>query len=61
MAHPRARHSRPPREMDPWFEEQLKAYAEDALALAPLHLGEWHPPLQACGGCQHKDETTSGF
>ena len=52
---------RPPRQMDPWFEEQPKAYPEDALTLAPLHLGEWHPPLQAYGRCQHKDETTSRF
>ena len=52
---------RPPRQMDPWFEEQLKAYPEDALTLAPVHLAEWHPPLQACGWCQHKDETVSKF
>ena len=52
---------RPPRQMDSWFEEQLTAYPEDALTLAPLHLGEWQPPLQACGRCQHKDETTSRF
>ena len=52
---------RPPRPMDSWFEEQLMAYLEDALTLALLHLGEWHPPLQACGRCQHKDETTSRF
>ena len=30
---------RPPRQMDSWFEEQLIAYPEDALTLAPLHLG----------------------
>ena len=50
---------RPPRQMDSWFEEQLTAYPEDALTLAPLHLGEWHPPLLACGRCQHKDKATS--
>ena len=51
----------PARQMDPLIEQQLKAYLDDALTLTPLHLGEWHPPLQACGRCQHKDETTSSF
>ena len=48
---------RPPRQMDSWFEEQLRAYPQEA----SLHLGEWHPPLQACGRCQHKEEATSRF
>ena len=30
---------RPPRQMDSWFEEQLTTYPEEALSLAPLHLG----------------------
>ena len=49
------------RHMDSCVEEQLTAYPEDALTLAPLHLGEWHPPLQACGRCQHRDKATSRF
>ena len=52
---------RPPRPLHPWFEEQLAAYPEDALVLAPLHLGEWNPPLRVCGRCQHKEEATSRF
>ena len=44
-----------------WFEDQPKAYPEDTISLAPLHLGEWHPPLQACGRCQHKEEAMSRF
>ena len=34
---------RPPRKMDSSFEEQLTAYLEDALTLAPLHLGSGTP------------------
>ena len=43
-------YGRPPRQMDSWFEEQPRAYLEDALTLAPCIWGNGIPHSKCVAG-----------
>ena len=47
--------------MHPRMEGMLKEFRGELLTTVPMHLGMWHPTLQACGSCEKKEEATARF
>ena len=49
---------RPLRALHPRMEQLLRESPETGILLVPLHLGMWHPRLEACPRCERHEEVT---
>ena len=52
---------RPPRALHPRMEQLLHESPETGILLVPLHLGMWHPHLEACPRCERHEEVTTRY
>ena len=52
---------RPPRALHPRMEQLLRESPETGIRLVPLHLGMWHPRLEARPRCKRHEEVTTRY
>ena len=45
--------------LHPRMEQLLRESLETGILLVPLHLGMWHPRLEACPRCERHKEVTN--
>ena len=52
---------RPPQALRPRMEQLLRESPKRGIVLMPLHLGMWHPRLEACLQCERHEEVTTRY
>ena len=47
--------------LHPRMEQLLREFPETGIVLVPLHLGMWHPRLEACPRCERHEEVMTRY